>query len=124
VDKTVTATIFRQKQGGALPYRLVAFELGKKVNNGVSVEEIKAEALIKELERLDLSRAKSSRPVLHNGRHARIYEGSGGSPTIFVVKPDMARYWTRSAGLSDGDEIALDLFRWQQAAPLQAGVRR
>jgi hypothetical protein len=37
-------------------------------------------------------------------------------PTIFVIKPDMRGYWTRSNALNDGDEVAADLFNWTQAS--------
>lgn len=115
-EKSITATIFQSSQD-ALPFRLVAFELGGGGDREIEIEEIKTAALLEEMERLDeapSSSGKNRRGIYHQ-RVARIYDGQRGTPTIFVVKPDMARYWTRTAGLSDGDEIALDLFRWQQA---------
>jgi hypothetical protein len=85
----------------------------------VNVASIKTAALLHELERLDSSMHQSGvgRRGIYNERVARIYDSSSGTPTIFIVKPDMARYWTRSVGLYDGDEVALDLFRWKQAEP-------
>jgi len=117
-DKAVTATIFQQVDGTPLPYRLVAFELGKRASHAVSVSPIQTIALLRELERLDQSvlDKQSPRRGIYNARLARIYDGSTGVPTIFVIKPDATKYWTRSAGLNDGDEIALDLFQWQQVS--------
>lgn len=117
-DKKVTATIFRSEQDSRLPYRLVAFELGGINDDGISVRQIRSAALLNELERLDKGplQANSARRGIYHERIVRIYDSSNGVPTIFVIKPDMARYWTRSAGLNDGDEVALDLFRWQQEA--------
>lgn len=110
-DKAVRATIFQQADGPQLPLRLVAFELVGRSSKHISVSKIQTVALLKELERL----AGSDRDEFFNTRLARVYDGSTGTPIIFVVKPAPMKYWTRSAGLNDGDEIALDLFRWQQA---------
>jgi len=76
--------------------------------------------LLKELERL----AGSDRNGFYSTRLVRIYDGSTGTPTIFVIKPAAIKYWTRSAGLNDGDEISLDLFRWQQQADLERQTQR
>lgn len=120
-EKSITATIFQSPQD-PLPFRLVAFELGGGSDGEIKVAEIKTTALLDEMERLDgtLSLPGKSRRGIYHQRVARIYDGQRGVPTIFVVKPDMARYWTRTVGLSDGDEIALDLFRWQQAGQRKA----
>ena len=117
-DKAITTTIFQGERDAPLPYRLVSFELGGAANT-VNVVSIKTVALLHELERLDSSVQQSGvgRRGIYNERVARIYDSSSGTPTIFIVKPDMGRYWTRSAGLYDADEVALDLFRWKQAEP-------
>jgi hypothetical protein len=122
-DKAVTATIFQQADDAPLPYRLVAFELGRHASENVSVSRIQALALLRELERLDQSPLgkQNSRRGIYNARLARIYDGSSGVPTIFVLKPHASKYWTRSAGLNDGDEIALDLFQWQQQVEPKKG---
>lgn len=116
-EKAVTATIFRPDNDMSLPYRIVAFQLGRPCGDEVTVRLVKQSALVSELERLN-ELLRTSRPDhrgIYNERVVRIYDGANGVPTIFVVKPDMARYWTRSAGLNDGDQVALDLFRWSQA---------
>lgn len=121
-DRAIAGTIFRGEQDAPLPYRLVAFELGGVVDGAVKVANIQTTALLHELERLDTltDQSNAGRRGIYNERVARIYDSSSGTPIIFIVKPDMARYWTRSAGLQDGDEVALDLFRWQQTAPKKA----
>jgi N-6 DNA Methylase len=121
-DKAIKATIFQAEQDAPLPYRLVSFELGG-MDSTVDVVSIKTTALLSELERLDNSVLPSGvgRRGIYNERVARIYDASSGRPTIFIVKPDMARYWSRSVGLYDADEVALDLFRWKQTSP-ETGV--
>ena len=107
-DKTLSATIFRASQE-QMPLRLVAFRLGD--GTGISIQEIASPALLHQLERLvDLDAPSGG--GLFNRRIGRIYDASSGVPTIFLVKPDRKRFWTRSVGLHDGDEVALDLLTW------------
>ncbi|KAB1085316.1 N-6 DNA methylase [Neorhizobium galegae] len=107
-DKTLSATIFRASQE-QMPLRLVAFRLGD--DTGISIQEIASPALLRQLEQLvDLD--VPSGGGLFNRRIGRIYDASSGAPTIFLVKPDQKRFWTRSVGLHDGDEVALDLLTW------------
>jgi hypothetical protein len=117
-DKAITATIFQEEDRDApLPYRLVAFELGRATDREVGVTRIKLPELLNEFDRLDRHQQKG-RPGhsgIYHQRVARVYESLNGTPTVFVIKPDMRRHWTRSAGLSDADDVSLDLFRWQQA---------
>lgn len=114
-DKAITATIFQGEKDAQLPYRLVSFELGG-VASTINVVSIKTTALLSELERLDSSMQPTGtgRRGIYNERVARIYDSSSGKPIVFIVKPDMARYWTRSVGLSDADEVAMDLFQLKQ----------
>jgi hypothetical protein len=42
---------------------------------------------------------------IHTRRHLRVYSGD----TFYVVKPSQRRFWTRSAGLTDGDAVLKDL---------------
>jgi hypothetical protein len=113
-DKNISATIF-QSPGKPLPYRLIAIELGKMTPGGVQIEKIRSTDLLAQLERLDMQ--ANQRRGIYSQRVARIYDTGNGRPTIFIIKPDMVRYWSRSVGLHDGDEIAADLLRSQQAAP-------
>jgi hypothetical protein len=34
-------------------------------------------------------------------------------PTIYLIKPDKIRYWTRSMALRDADEVAADIMTWR-----------
>lgn len=109
-EKPICATIFTTPTG-TLPYRLISFSLGHATENEVSVSEIQSSQLIRELERLNLNSQTSG--GIFNERVARIYDASDGVPTVFMIKPDEKRFWTRSTGLKDGDDVALDLFKWQ-----------
>ncbi len=117
-DKAVRATIFQENEKKArLPYRLVAFSLGD--SSGAAIEVVKARLsdLLNSMDTLNEKWAAASRGgTIYQRRIARIYESVNGVPTVFVIKPDQVRYWTRAAGLSDGDDVATDLFNWNQAA--------
>lgn len=114
-DKAIKATIFQEEESRArLPYRLVAFELGGKRDEGIVIARMKLPQLLSEFDKLNRSRVESGSGI-YQQRVARVYETLNNIPTVFMIKPDMRRYWTRSAGLSDADEVALDLFNWRQA---------
>jgi hypothetical protein len=66
-----------------------------------------------------VSRRRAPGATVYHHRVARIYDSRDGISTIFVVKPDFNRYWTRTMGLCDADEVALDFFRWQHAADFE-----
>lgn len=118
-DKEIGATIFQETESDSLlPYRIVAFELGKSGKQAVEVSRMKHLQLYEELRRL--GRRESGVNPIHGNvcryRIARVYETINGVPTVFIIKPDMCRYWTRSSGLVDADDVALDLNRWAQAS--------
>jgi hypothetical protein len=118
-EKVVTANVLKGPDGIA-PYRLVAFRLGQAADAEVTITRVQTPGLIRELERLDRV-PHGTRRGLYTERVVRIYDLNGGIPTIFVVKPDAPKYWTRSVGLSDGDEIASDLFKWKQQVSVDSG---
>lgn len=111
-DKAVSATIYRTGDE-ASPYRLVAFALASSGESDITVATVQSKELLAELKRLD-SKSPATGGGIFNQAVTRVYDAGSGTPTIFVVKPDKKRFWTRSMGLNDGDEVALDLFRWLQ----------
>jgi hypothetical protein len=116
-DKGVSATIFHENS--RLPYRLVAFHLKKKVSEAIRIQPFDSLELLEELETLNatwLAQKKTRKGSIYSQRIARIYDESDGTPTIYILKPDAYRYWTRSMGLHDADEVAADLARWNAEA--------
>ena len=114
VDKNIAATIF-QSDMEDMPYRLIAFTLGGNSTEAIDVKKIGSAELLREFEKLNLA-SKGQDGGIYNQRLVRVYDASSGVPTIFIVKPDQMRFWTRSTGLQDADEVALDLFTWGQEA--------
>ena len=122
-DRAVTPTIYRTDLGykpSREAYRLVQFALGGSSAEDVKLREIAQPKLLELLQRV-LTNDQGDHSILHR-RVARMYDVSNGLPTIFVMKPDQKRFWTRSMGLHDGDEVALDLFMWQRESGGEAAV--
>jgi N-6 DNA Methylase len=124
-DKQITATIFQENGSGRLPYRLTAFHLKKKGGELIRVQALDAPELLKELETLNKTWLGQRNPragSIYSRRIVRVYDDSGGSPTIYILKPDAYRYWTRSMGLRDADEVAADFSRWNAQAKRAAAT--
>jgi hypothetical protein len=37
-------------------------------------------------------------------------------PTVFLIKPNQIRYWTRSMAMRDADEVAGDIMLWREGS--------
>jgi hypothetical protein len=122
--KGVAATIFRVPSPRDMAYRLVAFELTQDEGISVRHHDIRNSALLLEVDRLTRTRDESgaSRSALYNEEAVRIYDGSDASAVIYILKPDLIRYWTRTAALNDADDVAADLFKWQRAQAAQVAL--
>jgi N-6 DNA Methylase len=118
-DKDIAATIFRVPADSLLPMRLVALHLDSPRVPDVRVEEISSQELLKSLHELDLKMLRTvGRGESIYQRVARVYDAGEVSGkhvlTVYIVKPDLARYWTRSIAMRDADEVAADLVVWSQ----------
>lgn len=72
---------------------------------------VEASTLVAEMQRMaERYRAQGSRKTAES-LIARAYDGHAATPTIFMMKPDAVRYWTRSAALNDADDVSADLFQ-------------
>jgi len=117
--KNITAKIFREVGKDLLPYRLIAFELNQSSEEQIYIESLETPELLTELGKLNetwLRQQKTSIGSIYYQRVVRVYDHRGKTPTIFILKPDAHRYWTRSMALHDADEVAADFARWQTAA--------
>jgi len=118
-DKRISATVFQEKSPDLLPFRLVAFQFERGTTPSVQVESLDTPGLLAELEGLNrtwLKNRKAKSGNVYHQRVARIYDRRGNVPTLFILKPDACRYWTRSMGLHDADEVAADFLSWHTSA--------
>jgi hypothetical protein len=119
-DKQVCATIFQEQTKNLFPVRLVAIYLNKPDSEGVHIKTIDSPYLMEILENLNklyLERGSIEDGGIFYQRVARIYDSvelNGVKiPTIYLIKPDKIRYWTRSMALRDADEVAADIMTWR-----------
>jgi hypothetical protein len=111
VDKGVRAKIFCARSTEVLPFRLMSFELADDDNGVPEMVNTDAPELLAEMQRAADRYRADGRARQAAGLVARVYDGSAAAPTVFILKPDAIRYWTRSAALNDADEVSTDLFR-------------
>ena len=94
----------------------MAIYLNKSDSEGVHIKSIDSPDLmehLKNLNKLYLERGSIEDGGIFYQRVARIYDSvelNGVKiPTIYLIKPDKIRYWTRSMALRDADEVAADI---------------
>jgi type I restriction-modification system DNA methylase subunit len=128
-DKQVCATIFQEQTKTLLPIRLVAIHLNKPDSEGVHIKTIDSPNLMERLENLNklyLERGSIEDGGIFYQRVARIYDSvelNGVKiPTIYLIKPDKIRYWTRSMALRDADEVAADIMTWRTTFDIESEV--
>ena len=122
-EKAVCATIYQDAADGPLPVRLVAIHLDWPRDEEIIVEPIESAELCDRLMELDakwLNAGSPNRGGIFYQRVAMVYSEYQYKrrpvPTVYIIKPDRIRYWTRSAALRDADEVAGDVQLWRQQA--------
>jgi len=128
-DKRVCATVFQETTNLNLPVRMVAVHLGWPDADRFRVEPLsqgKLKSRLKELNEKFLATPAGREGGIFYQRVARVYdtvERRGVNvPTVYLIKPDRLRYWTRSAAMRDADEVAADLMSWQEGSDSQPAV--
>jgi hypothetical protein len=119
-DKNVCATIFQEQNATHLPVRLVAIHLNRPSCEGVQIEPTDSPDLMEQLQRLNelfLESGNTEDGGIFYQRIAKVYDSMQRDgltvPTIYLIKPDKIRYWTRSMALRDADEVAADIMMWR-----------
>ncbi|MDZ8262639.1 HsdM family class I SAM-dependent methyltransferase [Nostoc sp. ChiQUE01b] len=128
-DKQICATIFQEQTNAKLPVRLVAIYLNRSDYQSVHIESIDSHDLLELLEKLNdlsLQKGHTEDGGIFYQRVARIYDSVQLNglkiPTIYLIKPDKIRYWTRSMALRDADEVATDIMMWQTSFDKESAV--
>lgn len=107
--------VFEERDDRRLPIRLVALYLGSSVDaDTVQATPLESQTLADELLRLQhhLTRQDEQTGFVYR-RILRVYDSVDGVPTVFIAKPDEARFWTRSLAMRDADQIVADLVATQ-----------
>jgi type I restriction-modification system DNA methylase subunit len=120
--KQVSATIFQQVNGSKISISLVAIHLNHSADEEIETEQIDSHILLERLNNLNelfIAHENSNKSGIFYQRVARIYDsvliGGVQVPTVYLVKPDRVRYWTRSMALRDADEVVADIMASSRA---------
>ena len=116
-----SATIFEEDGPERLAVRLVAIHLDHVDSERVRHEPIGSDLLFKRLQELEA--ALRADPPATGGiafqRVARVYSdyllGRRRVPTLYIIKPDQARYWTACAAMRDADEAFNEIMLWDES---------
>ncbi|MFZ2630645.1 MAG: N-6 DNA methylase [Desulfosalsimonadaceae bacterium] len=131
-EKSICASIFLPASGANFPFCLVGIHLDWPGQETIRYERIGNDDLlsrIAELDRAFQSRAGSNETVFYR-KVSRIYQTIQVSvkgeerhvQTVFLIKPNQVRYWTRSAALRDADEVAFDFIQWSDPDAVGTGL--
>lgn len=120
------ATIYRTPRGSPeLGFCLVAihFQLGR--GTACAEELVDPDKLLQLFTDVDgLLRNQGGGSVFYQ-RVARVFamaqvpgraEEPHVVPTVYLIKPNQRRYWTRAIALRDADDVAVDVMTWTQSA--------
>lgn len=117
-DKEPRATIFQEASQDKLPVRLLAIHLHwPQQTKPILVETMESATLLERLTKLyrEMMRPDPDAAGIVFERHARLYAehptSEGRVPTVFLIKPDQRRHWTRSQALRDADEVAAEIVK-------------
>ncbi len=109
-ERQVAATVYVPQSGQRFPVRMVAFHFGVTREQDVNYEMVGAGELAEQLRRVDRILNGEEEGGISFRRMARVFDVwniEGRSiPTVLMVKPDEARYWTRSIAMRDADEVS------------------
>jgi len=124
-DKRISATIFSESDGSTLPVRLLAIHLDDIKDGDICIKRYSCAELRNQLLKWDKVLAPSPTGKSKGGLHqrvAKVYDvvnrGRKRIPTVYLIKPDRRRYWTRSIAMRDADSIAVDIMMWRDEANL------
>jgi hypothetical protein len=124
-DKRIGATIFQEFNALHLPVRLIGIHFDSPNRAGINIESIDSPELLERLQELNQKFLKRSGPEtggIFYQRVVRMYDTFEAVPTVYLIKPDQIRYWTRSMALRDADEVAADIMLWQQKSDKDVDV--
>ena len=120
-DKCISATIYQEDMADLLPVRMVAIHLEGCTGGNIRTEKMEGTLLRERLNTLYQTLLK--RPEERDGAsfYQRVlrmststYEQGKQVVTIYLVKPDQRRYWTRSSAMRDADEVTYDIMLWHE----------
>lgn len=123
--KPVSATVFEEPSNALLPVRLVAIHLDRMDSvTTINFEQTNSSDLWDRLRKINeelIVNSNSQGPHIFSKRIVRVYDTVRHEgrriPTVYLVKPDQIRYWTRTMAMRDADAVAVDIMCWRTQSP-------
>ena len=121
----LSATIFAELEGHApLAVRMVAIHLNH-AEPGIRTVRSSSQQLSQELRGFEQrSKQDEAAGILFSPKIVRWYDfvNHNGTkvPTVFLIRPDEVRFWTRTEALQEGDEVSEDLLRLTNTLGIEA----
>jgi len=119
-DKAVCSTVFEEPGQARLPVRMVAIHLNWPGHEAIAVDHMEADSLLRELDKFYTAALKGKgRALTGHGlgfqRVAFLFHHhqtpQGRVRSLYIIKPDERRYWTRSLALRDADLLSDSILR-------------
>lgn len=119
-EKNISCTIYEEEEKSVLSVRMILVHLDAPTLKGGSIQykRLTCPRLLTEMKMLarHIEPDSTTEASTLRSRVVRVYTmlelENNLVPTIVIIKPDQVRYWSRSAGLRDADEIAADFLMW------------
>ena len=114
----ICATVFQEDSGcQQLPVRMVAIHLDWPDRAELTMENLGHSALLDHLQKVQALMKTGKENGFGYIRVIRAYDviiiGESRIPTFYIIKPDMARYWTRSLAMREADEFCQYIVLWR-----------
>jgi hypothetical protein len=132
-DKDICATIFRSPNANSSPFCMVGIHLDWKRSERIRYEDVTDGDLLSVLKRCVQNNTPSSAALPTEAIYyqrvfrtcqslpIRVGRKRRNVPTVFLIKPNQVRYWTRSAALRDADNVVADIMTVDSPAEAQRG---
>jgi hypothetical protein len=115
-----SATLFVESDEQApLAVRMIAIHLARGQEQGIRTIRASHGQLYEQLREFEgRSKQQEAAGLSFVPKAARLYDfvdqEGARIPTVFLIRPDEVRFWTRAEALQEGDEIARDLLTWSE----------
>lgn len=107
--------VFQEEYNPHLPVRVAQVVIGRGATPGVTLRSVDPRNAYEHLAAIYAETPAVEGQCVTDYRFTTL--GGYGAVVVTLVKPDLARYWTRSAALRDADALVADLGVWRTSAP-------
>lgn len=123
-DKAICATIYRPINPGTSSFCMVGVHFGWQGCEHIHYKDLTDGNLLRVLDQCTQDNWQNGtsikREAIYYHRVSRIYQNLSVTddkkerniPTVFLIKPNQIRYWSRSTALRDADNVSADIMKY------------